>query len=84
MAIALSLPEDDGSQIREKVFSQVKLPDRKKEDGLNILVFFLDKHLAKVDLTDSLEKFDIFDDYERSFGAQGSPSSGSLLDLRGF
>ena len=62
VVIALSLPEDDESQIREKVFSQVKLEDLKKEDGLATLITFLDKHLAKDDLTDSLEKFDSFDD----------------------
>ena len=64
VAIALSLPEDDDSQIREKVFSQVKLDDLKKENGLATLIIFLDKHLAKDDLTDSLEKFDSFDDFE--------------------
>ena len=30
VAIALSLPEDDDSQIREKLFSQVKLDDLKR------------------------------------------------------
>ena len=35
MAIALSLPEDDKTQIREKVFEQISLDDLKKEDGLD-------------------------------------------------
>ena len=45
MAIALSLPEDDKTQIREKVFEQISLDDLKKEDGLDTLIPFLDSHL---------------------------------------
>ena len=63
VAIALSLPEDH--EIREKVFDQLSLEDLKKEDGLQTLITFLDCHLAKDDLTDSLEKFEEFDDYQR-------------------
>ena len=36
--------------------------------GLNILIAFLDKHLAKDDLADSVEKFDDFDDFRREDG----------------
>ena len=36
--------------------------DLKKEDSLDILIQFLDKHLEKDDLTDSIEKFEEFDD----------------------
>jgi hypothetical protein len=53
IAIALSLPEDDESQIREKVFDQIQIEDLKSDDGLTILIGFLDQHLAKDDLTDS-------------------------------
>ena len=56
MAIALSLPEDDNTKIREKVFGQISLGDLKKDDGLDILIAFLDRHLKKDDLADSLEK----------------------------
>jgi hypothetical protein len=34
--------------------------DLKKETGLNTLIEFLDKHLAKNDLADSIEKFEGF------------------------
>lgn len=68
VAIALSLPENDESRIREKVFDQVKLEDLKSETGLTILIEFLDKHLAKDDLADSLEKFEDFEDFRRSDG----------------
>jgi len=67
IAIALSLPEDD-SQIRDKVFDHIPIIDLKSFDGFNVLIRFLDKHLAKDDLTDSLEKFEDFDDFRRSEG----------------
>ena len=53
IAIALSLPEDDESQIREKVFDHIPVDDLKSDDGLTVLLNFLDQHLAKDDLTDS-------------------------------
>ena len=66
IAIALTLPEDDESKIREKVFDQVPTDDLKSEYGLNVLLNFLDEHLPKDDLMDSLEKFEDFDDFCRS------------------
>ena len=66
IAIALSLPDDDESQIREKVFDQIAIDDLKNNDGLTVLINFLDEHLAKDDLTDSLEKF--VDDLYRTDG----------------
>jgi len=68
VAIALSLPEDDESAIREKVFNQLSLDELKADDGLNKLITFLDKHLAKDDLSDSLEKFEDFEDFQRVEG----------------
>ena len=47
VAIALSLPENDKNQIREKVFKHITIEDLKKEDGLDALVAFLDAHLKK-------------------------------------
>ena len=68
IAIALSLPEDDESKIREKVFDQIPLEDFKSYDGLTVLLNFLNKHLAKDELSDSLEKFEDFEDYKRAEG----------------
>ena len=67
-AIAFTLPENDESKIREKVFDQIKLDDLKKDTGFNTLLEFLDKHLAKDDLADSLEKFEEFEDLNRAEG----------------
>ena len=68
VVIALSLPKGDKDQIREKVFDQISLDDLKKEDGLDILITFLDKHLKKDELADSLDKFGEFEDFHRHDG----------------
>ena len=65
IAIALSLPEEDETKIREKVFDQLQLEDLKGGNGMSILLNFLDKHLSKDDLTDSLDKLEGFDNIER-------------------
>ena len=44
---AESLPDEDESKIREKVFDQIPLDDLKSDDGFTVLLNFLDKHLAK-------------------------------------
>ena len=64
--IALSLPEDDKHQIREKVFSGLSLDDLTKEDSLNILIKFLDGYLGKDELVDSIDKFEEFENFERA------------------
>ena len=56
ITVALSLPDEDDTQIRDKVFDQLPLEDLKKENGFSVLVTFLDKHLGKDDLSDSIEK----------------------------
>ena len=47
IAVALSLPVDGEHQIKDKVFDQISFDDLKTDFGLNILIAFLDKHLAK-------------------------------------
>ena len=56
--VALSLPVDDEHQIKDKIFDQIPLDALKTDFGLNILIAFLDKHLAEDDLADSVENFD--------------------------
>ena len=68
IAVALSLPVDDEHQIKDKVFDQIPLDDLKTDFGLNVLIAFLDKHLAKDDLADTVEKFDDFDDFRTEDG----------------
>ena len=65
IAIALSLPEEDETKIREKVFDQLQLGDLEGKNVMSILFNFIDKHLSKDDLTESLDKFEDFDNIER-------------------
>ena len=47
---------------------QIGLEDLKKDDGLDILIDFLDSQLMKDELSDSLEKFEEFEDIQRTSG----------------
>ena len=60
IAIALSLPDNDSSMIREQVFEELSIDDLGKETGLKILFDFMDLKLGKEDLEDSLEKYEEF------------------------
>ena len=64
--IALSLPDNDSSKIREQVFEELSIDDLGKETGLKILLDFMDLKLGKEDLEDSLEKYEEFKNYKRS------------------
>ena len=68
IAVALHLPTDHESKIKEKVFEQLELEELQKESGLSTLFDFLDKHLQKDRLTDILEKFEDFENYKRKDG----------------
>lgn len=65
IAIALTLPEDDETGIRDKVFDELKLEDLKKDNGFETLLAFLDGKLLKDDLSDSWEKFNNFESFKR-------------------
>ena len=67
IVVALSLPEDE-TNIKEKVFNEIPLEDLKTDDGLTILLKFLDKLLGKEDSIDSLEKYEDFERFERNAG----------------
>ena len=68
IAVALSLPENVEYGIRENVFDQLEVSTLSKKDGLDHLIQFLDTHLGKDELADSLEKFEDFEDYQRQNG----------------
>ena len=81
IVVALSLPEDDETHIRERVFDQIPLQDLKTDDGLIILLNFLDKHCGKDELVDSLEKYEDFESFEREDG-QSFQNFISVFDLK--
>ena len=68
VTIALSLPEDDETRIREKIFDELKIEDLTRNDGLKTLMKFMDEKLKKDDLADSWYKFDDFEELKRSKG----------------
>ena len=68
IVIALTLPNDDKHKIQEEVFSQIGREKLSQENGLNTLINFLDSKLMKDDLSDSLEKFEEFEDFQRVNG----------------
>ena len=68
IVIALTLPNDDKHKIQEEVFSQIGREKLNQENGLDTLINFLDSKLMKDDLSDSLEKFEEFEDFQRVNG----------------
>ena len=65
IVIALSLPEDDPFQIKERVFNEINLDDLRKENGLEILLQFMSAHLGKDEFTDCTEKIENFENFQR-------------------
>ena len=67
IAVALSLPADgeEATSISEKVFEELKLEDWEKDDGLDTLIAFFDRHLGKDDFADSFQKFVEFEECAR-------------------
>ena len=63
--IVLFLLKDEKNEIHENVFSHIGLEDLK--DGLNILIDFVISQLIKDELSDSMEKFEEFEDFQRTF-----------------
>ena len=45
LTVALSLPEDDATNIRDKVFSELDLEELKKDTGLTTLIAYFDTPL---------------------------------------
>ena len=66
IAVALSLPENDSSRVREQVFEEISIDDLGKDDGLKTLLKFMDSKLGKDDMEDSLEKYEEFKNCKRT------------------
>ena len=65
--INLSLPDDDETKIKERALDELSASELKKENGLDRLIEFFDKHLKKDDLEEEWAKYD-FDDFSREDG----------------
>ena len=55
--IALSLPEDHPSKIKDKIFDQLSVADLSGNDGYDNLIAVMDKILLKDSLTDAFDKY---------------------------
>ena len=60
---------------------QIPLKDLKTDDGLIILLKFLDKHCGKDELVDSLDKYEDFESFKREDG-QSILNFISVFDLK--
>ena len=65
IVVALSLPNNHDSKIKEKVFESITLDNLKKKDGLQTLITFLDSHLLKDSLEEAWLRFEDFEDCKR-------------------
>ena len=74
------LPRNNKHRIRDKLFSEISLDDLIKKDGLDNLIRFLDTHLKKDELTDNIEHFEAFEDFQRSQGQSMNLSHHLILN----
>ena len=65
-AIALPLPTESSSNIRDKVFKQLTITDLKAENGFETLLAFLDRELQKDYICANCDKFNEFEEFLRS------------------
>ena len=68
IVLALSLPETEDLNLREKVFENLSLDKLRGDNGVQDLIGFLDEQFGKDELEDSLQKFEDFEDYCRGSG----------------
>ena len=64
LAIALSLPEDDSSSIRDKIFNELSLENLKKQGGVKTLI--IDNLLKTVALREAYESYTQLDRFSRT------------------
>ena len=57
IAIALSLPENDPSEVRDEVFNEVTLDKLNKTDGVKTLLTYLDSLFKKDELNEFYEHY---------------------------
>ena len=65
LAVAFSMPENESSGIRDRVFSDVAIDDLKGADGIEKLMAYMDKIFKKDELCDAYETFCDFDRFHR-------------------
>ncbi len=79
--IALSLPDNHETKIKEKVFESLGLDKLRLDTGLADLIEFFDTHLEQESLDDAWDRFEQFEDFTRLPG-QNMSSYISEFDRR--
>ena len=64
--IALSLPEDHESKIKDKVFDKMNMTSLSSDTGYDELVRFMDSILLKDSLSDAFERYNEFEKFSRT------------------
>ena len=68
IVIALTLPNEEPFKVRENVLNNLSLDELKRENGLDTLIQYLDVYLEKDDLSDRFEKYEDFENFQRTNG----------------
>ena len=68
IVIALTLPNEEPFKVRENVLNNLSLDELKGENGLDTLIQYLDVYLGKDDLSDRFEKYEDFENFQRTNG----------------
>ena len=65
LAVALSLPENDPSGVRDKVYNEIKSQDLNKDTGVQLLIKYLDSLFERDELSEVYKGYTKFDRYEK-------------------
>ena len=65
LVVALSLPEQHDSNIKEKVFAELKVEDLNRDDGLDKLIKFFDDRFSKDTFVNAYEKYQTWNNITR-------------------
>lgn len=65
-ALAIALSFDEGSEVRDKVFHEIKINELNVDDGMTKLLEYLDKWYKKDELSGAYEAWGNFDKYKKS------------------
>ena len=66
IVLALTLPNEEPFKVRENVLNDLSLDELKRENGLDTLIEYLDVYLKKDDLSDRFEKYEDFENVQRT------------------
>lgn len=65
VAVALSFPDSDPTQVKDKLFNELKIEELNTDGGMALLIGFMDKLFKKDELTQVYERYVSFDRFRR-------------------